>query len=74
MSHSSFETLEALGAKLSETLYRDVKFLSAGDLGKDVELPIRITMEKPTAVTFADCPIVELRSSHGGNGKGAGQV
>jgi dihydroneopterin aldolase len=68
MSHSSFETLEALGSKLSETLFRDVKFLSSDDLGKDVELPIRITMEKPTAVTFADCPIVEMRTSHGGNG------
>jgi hypothetical protein len=68
MSHSSFETLEALGAKLSETLFRDVKFLSSDDLGKDVELPVRITMEKPTAVTFADCPIVEMRTTHGGNG------
>ncbi len=66
MSHSSFETLEALGAKITEVIFRDVKLLSSGDLGRDVELPIRVTLEKPTAVPMADCPVVEMRSAHGG--------
>jgi dihydroneopterin aldolase len=66
MSDSSFETLEALGAKITEGLFREVKLLSAGDVGRDVELPIRVTMEKPTAVPMADCPVVEMRTIHGG--------
>jgi hypothetical protein len=66
MSHSSFETLEALGAKLTEVLFREVKLLSSGDVGRDIELPMRVTLEKPTAVPLADCPVVELRTTHGG--------
>ncbi|KAB5580017.1 Dihydroneopterin aldolase-domain-containing protein [Coniochaeta sp. 2T2.1] len=66
MSHSSFETLEALGAKVTEVIFREVKLLSAGDVGRDVELPIRVTLEKPTAVPMADCPVVEMRTTHGG--------
>jgi hypothetical protein len=66
MSQSSFETLEALGAKITEVIFRDVKRLSSGDLGRDVELPIRVTLEKPTAVPMADCPVVEMQTTHGG--------
>lgn len=66
MSSSSFETLEALGAMITEVLFREVKLLSSGDVGRDVELPIRVTLEKPTAVPMADCPVVEMRTTHGG--------
>ena len=66
MSESSYETLEALGAKITEVLFREVKLLSSGDVGRDVELPIRVTLEKPTAVPMADCPVVEMRTVHGG--------
>lgn len=66
MSHSSFETLEALGAKITEVIFREVKMLSSGDVGRDVELPIRVTLEKPTAVPMADCPAVEMRTTLGG--------
>jgi hypothetical protein len=47
-------------------VFREVKLLSAGDVGRDVELPIRVTLEKPTAVPMADCPVVEMRITHGG--------
>lgn len=66
MSSSSFETLEALGAMITEVIFREVKLLSSGDVGRDVELPVRVTLEKPTAVPMADCPVVEMQTTHGG--------
>lgn len=66
MSQSSFETLEALGSSITNVIYHDIKQLSSGDVGRDVELPIRVTLEKPTAIPMAECPVVEMRSCHGG--------
>jgi len=55
MEKSSFETLEALGAHLTETI------LSSG--WRENEWHVCIRMEKPTAVPMADCPIVEVRAT-----------
>ncbi|KAL2180394.1 uncharacterized protein P884DRAFT_327339 [Thermothelomyces heterothallicus CBS 202.75] len=55
MENSSFETLEALGAHLAETV------LSSGWHEDGWQVCIR--MEKPTAVPMADCPIVEVRAT-----------
>lgn len=61
MEKSAFETLEALGAYLSKAIIREFKpnpkELFTGDEG----MQIRISMEKPTAVPFAECPVVEMR-------------
>lgn len=61
MEKSAFETLEALGAHLSKSIRKDFKpnprELVAGDEGWQM----KICMEKPTAVPFAECPVVEMR-------------
>lgn len=61
MEKSSYETLEALGSRLGSdilgslpTLLKDTDKTATGDR------QVRITLEKPTAVPFADCPVVEL--------------
>lgn len=63
LEQSAFETLEALGAHLSKTIMRDFKpnpkELYSGEDGWQ----IKVSMEKPTAVPFADCPVVEFRAS-----------
>lgn len=62
METSRFETLEALGSHLSRTLQLgfkpDPKDLVPGDEGWQIKL----SMEKPTAVPFAECPVVEMRA------------
>jgi len=55
MEKSSFETLEALGAQLAETV------LSSSWCEESWQVGIR--MEKPTAVPMADCPVVEVRAT-----------
>jgi dihydroneopterin aldolase len=55
MEASSFETLEALGAQLAETV------LASSRCEESWQVCIR--MEKPTAVPMADCPIVEVRAT-----------
>lgn len=63
LEKSSFETLEALGAHLTSTIVKDFKpnpnELFTGEEGWQV----KVSMEKPTAVPFADCPVVEVRAS-----------
>lgn len=65
MEKSSFETLEALGAHLTKTIMSDLKpnpeELYTGEEGWQV----KIAMEKPTAVPFADGPVIEVRASVG---------
>ncbi|KAJ4297177.1 hypothetical protein N0V88_004095 [Collariella sp. IMI 366227] len=53
MEESSFETLEALGARLAETALAVPQHQDSWQ--------VCIRMEKPTAVPLADCPIVEVR-------------
>jgi len=63
LEKSSFETLEALGAHLTTTIVRDFKpkpdELYTGEEGWQV----KVSMQKPTAVPFADCPVIEVRAS-----------
>lgn len=65
MEKSSFETLEALGAHLTGVIQSDwnpnPEELYTGEEGWQV----KISMEKPTAVLFADGPVVEIRASAG---------
>ncbi|KAK4147603.1 uncharacterized protein C8A04DRAFT_24148 [Dichotomopilus funicola] len=53
MEESSFETLEALGALLAQTVLA-FSFPQEGWW-------VRVRMEKPTAVPMAECPIVEVQ-------------
>lgn len=55
MEKSSFETLEALGAQLAETVLASSWCEESWQVG--------IRMEKPTAVPLADCPIVTVRAT-----------
>jgi dihydroneopterin aldolase len=55
METSAFETLEALGTNLADTI------LAWSNPGLGQGWQIRIRLEKPTAVPFADCPEVEIR-------------
>ncbi|KAK3383091.1 hypothetical protein B0T24DRAFT_673010 [Lasiosphaeria ovina] len=63
LEESSFETLEALGAHLTDLVLATYHCgTHAGPLtgGRDWQAHVRL--EKPTAVMFADCPIVEVRA------------
>jgi hypothetical protein len=61
MEQSSFETLEALASLLAEKILVDFRSSCSGRLNQDLSTwHVRISLEKPTAVPFADCPIVEL--------------
>jgi dihydroneopterin aldolase len=53
MEESSFETLEALGARLADVVL--------ASKWREPSWQVCIRMEKPTAVPMADCPIVEVR-------------
>ncbi|EAQ93271.1 hypothetical protein CHGG_01506 [Chaetomium globosum CBS 148.51] len=55
MDASSFETLEALGAHLTEAVL--------ASRWREDGWQVCIRMEKPTAVPMADCPIVEVRTT-----------
>ena len=58
MKDSSFETLEALAAKLSVelALYLTKTYTAPGNEG----WRLKIALEKPVAVPLADCPRVQL--------------
>lgn len=69
MEESSFQTLEALASHISQRII--IYFLIPhypADQQEDTKNPlpgwnyqrIRIKLEKPTAVTFADAPVVEM--------------
>lgn len=61
MEQSSFQTLEALASHVVNSLVKS--YLPIPELMKDVEyyLPkIRVKLSKPTAVTLADFPTVEM--------------
>ncbi|KAL1842275.1 hypothetical protein VTJ49DRAFT_5660 [Mycothermus thermophilus] len=55
MEASSFETLEALGERLAETVLASP--------GAERTWQVGIRMEKPTAVPMAECPIVVVRAT-----------
>ncbi|KAL1864059.1 hypothetical protein VTK73DRAFT_6188 [Phialemonium thermophilum] len=63
MENSNFGTLEALGASIAESILGPFRASLRRD---DPSSPdpllwqVRVGLAKPTAVTFADCPVVEL--------------
>ncbi|KAJ9142187.1 hypothetical protein NKR23_g7331 [Pleurostoma richardsiae] len=64
MGKSSFETLEALGADLCTTIIRHLGTIDMyNPLRPDRHWSVKVSMEKPTAVPLADCPIVQVRAS-----------
>ncbi|KAK0618347.1 hypothetical protein B0T17DRAFT_618948 [Bombardia bombarda] len=66
LDESSFETLEALGAHLADSIFSNYGhhgILLAGQKPSDApQWQLHIRMEKPTAVPLADCPVVEIRA------------
>lgn len=61
MEQSSFETLEALGSLLGGNVLGSFRsLLQKSDPSPPEDWQVRITLAKPTAVPFADCPVVEL--------------
>lgn len=65
MEESSFETLEALGSHLSSRIMKDFRPLGEQDYTGQLGWQVKISMEKPTAVPFADGPVVEVRAGAG---------
>ena len=65
MEESSFETLEALGSHLSSRVVRDFRPLPGQQYSGYFGWQVKISMEKPTAVPFADGPVVEVRAGAG---------
>lgn len=63
MEKSSFETLEALGANISSTVIKNLKPNPKELVYTDEGWQVKLSMEKPTAVPFAECPVVETRVS-----------
>ena len=60
MDETAFETLEALGTHLANKILTEFQPLTGvgySGLGRQV----KITLEKPTAVPFADAPAVQIR-------------
>jgi hypothetical protein len=62
MEETSFETLEALGHHLILVIRRDFKPWSVQVLSEPHNWEVAVKMEKPTAIPFAEAPVVELRS------------
>lgn len=63
MEKSSFETLEALGDNISNIIIKNLKPKPKELVYTDEGWQVKLSMEKPTAVPFADCPVVETRVS-----------
>ncbi|KAK5663274.1 hypothetical protein OQA88_3701 [Cercophora sp. LCS_1] len=51
MEESEFETLEALANYIADKVLKEFP----------ENLQVHVKLEKPTAVTFADCPVIEVR-------------
>jgi len=62
MEDSSFETLEALGSSMANKITAEFKPLPGQTYSGYFGWQVNISMEKPTAVPFADCPCVEIRA------------
>jgi hypothetical protein len=62
MENSSFETLEKLAAHLIKEVSSHLSRRLDKDVHLDEKVPIRVCLEKPTAVPFAACPEVEMRT------------
>ncbi|KAI0409422.1 Dihydroneopterin aldolase-domain-containing protein [Xylaria palmicola] len=58
---SSFETLEALGTHIANEILDEFRIDGSPLSMRDRGWQVRVCIEKPIAVPFADCPSVEVR-------------
>ncbi|KAI0466461.1 Dihydroneopterin aldolase-domain-containing protein [Xylaria cf. heliscus] len=58
---SSFETLEALGTHIARKILDEFRIGDSPQPMKERGWQVRVCLEKPIAVPFADCPSVEVR-------------
>ncbi|KAL8304028.1 hypothetical protein RB597_004637 [Gaeumannomyces tritici] len=66
IGESAFETLEALGSHLARAIMADFRPLATQTYSGPLGWQVKISMEKPTAVPFADAPSVEIRAGAAG--------
>ncbi|RWA08856.1 hypothetical protein EKO27_g6253 [Xylaria grammica] len=60
---SSFETLEALGTHIANQILTEFRIGDSPQSMRERGWQVRVCLEKPIAVPFADCPSVEVRVS-----------
>ncbi|KAI0506118.1 Dihydroneopterin aldolase-domain-containing protein [Xylaria bambusicola] len=58
---SSFETLEALGTHVADKILDEFRIQGSPQRMRERGWQIKVCLEKPIAVPFADCPAVEVR-------------
>ncbi|KAK5624486.1 hypothetical protein RRF57_000202 [Xylaria bambusicola] len=58
---SSFETLEALGTHIANKILDEFRIQDSPQPMRERGWQVRVCLEKPIAVPFADCPAVEVR-------------
>ncbi|KAI0442106.1 Dihydroneopterin aldolase-domain-containing protein [Xylaria telfairii] len=61
LESSSFETLEALGTHIARKILDEFRIGESPRPMKERGWQVRVCLEKPIAVPFADCPSVEVR-------------
>ncbi|KAI0022572.1 Dihydroneopterin aldolase-domain-containing protein [Xylariomycetidae sp. FL0641] len=61
MEGSSFETLEALGTTIANKILHDFRTGDKPTTMKERGWQVKVCLEKPIAVPFAECPAVEVR-------------
>ncbi|KAH9243513.1 hypothetical protein K456DRAFT_1756394 [Colletotrichum gloeosporioides 23] len=61
LSDSSFETLEALGPAITQSIRKNIKGVAASSASQAPGWVIKVVMEKPTAITMAEASRVEYR-------------
>ncbi|KAI0433670.1 Dihydroneopterin aldolase-domain-containing protein [Xylaria sp. FL1042] len=61
LESSSFETLEALGTHIANQILDEFRIGDSPQRMRERGWQIRVCLEKPIAVPFADCPSVEVR-------------
>ncbi|KAJ8121720.1 hypothetical protein O1611_g10026 [Lasiodiplodia mahajangana] len=58
---SSFETLEALGTHIANKILDEFRIGDSPQPMRERGWQVRVCLEKPIAVPFAECPSVEVR-------------
>ncbi|TGJ82551.1 hypothetical protein E0Z10_g6199, partial [Xylaria hypoxylon] len=62
LESSSFETLEALGTHIANQILDEFRIGDSPQTMRERGWQVRVCLEKPIAVPFADCPSVEVRA------------
>lgn len=61
MEASSFETLEALATHMGNKILSEFRIGDDPKPMKERGWQVKISLEKPIAVPFAECPMVEVK-------------